>query len=109
MRGADESICISYKAEKPKDKQKNRACTFNGLLMDLIGLSEVYFLCKNKTMKEIFNPYLSNDDRDILFMLMEVDNATISDSTKLQSISTVFPTTLPGQVDTVAKSVSASG
>ena len=67
------------------------------------------FLCKNKTMKEIFNPYLSNDDRDILFMLMEVDNATISDSTKLQSVSTVFSATVPGQVDTVAESVSASG
>lgn len=59
-------------------------------------------------MKEIFNPYLSNDDRDILFMLMEVDNATISDSTKLQSVSTAFSTTVPGQVDTVAESVSAS-
>ena len=41
-------------------------------------------------MKEIFNPYLSNDDRDILFMLMEVDNATISDSTELWNISTTI-------------------
>ena len=65
------------------------------------------FLCKNKTMKEIFNPYLSNDDRDILFMLMEVDNATISDSTKLQSVSTTIPTTLCGQTNTIAKSISA--
>lgn len=67
------------------------------------------FLCKNKTMKEIFNPYLSNDDRDILFMLMEVEDATIPDSTELWNISTTISATVPGQIGTVAESVSASG
>lgn len=60
-------------------------------------------------MKDIFNPYLSNDDRDILFMLMEVENATVSDSAKLQPVSTTIPTTLCGQTNAVTESVQSSG
>ena len=60
-------------------------------------------------MKNIFNPYLSSDDKDILFMMMEVEDATIPDSTELWNISTAISATVPGQIGTVAEPVSASG
>ena len=78
--------------------------------MDFIGLSEVYFLCKNKTMKEIFNPYLSNDEKDILCEMqrLEEKDATVSYYSELFLLSTKA-TALCGQINAVAESVSASG
>ena len=63
------------------------------------------FLCQNLTMKEIFNPYLSNDDKDILFemQLLEEIDATLSTNGKL-SIST-NATAICGQIGTVTKSI----
>ena len=48
-------------------------------------LSQVLFLCKNLSMKNIYNLYLSNDDKDILFELerMENEDATIPNSAEL--------------------------
>ena len=67
------------------------------------------FLCQNLTMKEIFNPYLSNDDKDILFemQLLEEIDATLSTNGKL-SIST-NATAICRQIGTIAKSISAGG
>lgn len=42
--------------------------------MDFKRLSEVFFLLENIIMKEIFNPYLSNDDKDILFEIQKWRN-----------------------------------
>ena len=77
--------------------------------MDFKRLSEVFFLLENIIMKEIFNPYLSNDDKDILFemQLLEEIDATLSTNGKL-FIST-NATAICGQIGTVAKSISAGG
>ena len=77
--------------------------------MDFKRLSEVFFLLENIIMKEIFNPYLSNDDKDILFEMRKLEeiDATLSTNGKL-SIST-DATAICGQIGTVAKSISAGG
>ena len=61
-------------------------------------------------MKEIFNPYLSNDEKDILWEIMRLEelDATISAYAELFELST-NATALCGQTNAVAKSVSASG
>lgn len=73
--------------------------------MDFKRLSEVFFLLENIIMKEIFNPYLSNDDKDILFEMRELEeiDATLSTNGKL-SIS-IDATAICGQIGTVAKSI----
>lgn len=77
--------------------------------MDFKRLSEVFFLLENINMKEIFNPYVSNDDKDILFEMRKLEeiNATLSTNGKL-FIST-NATALCGQINAIAESVSASG
>lgn len=73
--------------------------------MDFKRLSEVFFLLENIIMKEIFNPYVSNDDKDILFEMRELEeiDATLSTNGKL-SIS-IDATAICGQIGTVAKSI----
>lgn len=73
--------------------------------MDFKRLSEVFFLLENISMKEIFNPYVSNDDKDILFEMRELEeiDATLSTNGKL-SIS-IDATAICGQIGTVAKSI----
>lgn len=73
--------------------------------MDFYRLSEVFFLLENISMKEVFNPYLSNDDKDILFEMRELEeiDATLSTNGKL-SIS-IDATAICGQIGTVAKSI----
>ena len=69
-------------------------------------LSQVLFLCKNLSMKSIYDLYLSNDDKDILFEIerLELENATISNDSELRLH---IPTALSRQIDTATKSVSA--
>ena len=69
-------------------------------------LSQVLFLCKNLSMKSIYDLYLSNDDKDILFEIerLELEDATISNDAELRLH---IPTALPRQIDTATKSVSA--
>ena len=66
------------------------------------------FLCKNITMKEIFNPYLSNDEKDILCEMqrLEEKDAAVSYYAELFELST-NATTLCGQTNAVAKPISA--
>ena len=68
-------------------------------------LSQVLFLCKNLSMKNIYNLYLSNDDKDILFELerMENENATIPNELCFSNVSA----TISRQVGTVADQLSA--
>lgn len=49
------------------------------------------FLCKNITMKDIFNLYLSNDDKDILWEIkrLEEEDATIPNSAELSKFPTL--------------------
>lgn len=63
------------------------------------------FLCQNLTMKEIFNPYLSNDDKDILFEMRELEeiDATLSTNGKLSISGNAAA--ICGQIGTVAKSI----
>lgn len=77
--------------------------------MDFKRLSEVFFLLENIIMKEIFNPYLSNDDKDILFEMRELEeiDATLSTNGKL-SIS-IDATAICRQIGTVAKSIQSGG
>lgn len=77
--------------------------------MDFKRLSEVFFLLENIIMKEIFNPYLSNDDKDILFEMqkMEEIDATISANAKLFKLS-ANATALCRQVSTATESVQPS-
>lgn len=58
-------------------------------------------------MKNIFNPYLSNDEKDILWEIMrlEENDATISTYAELFALSA---NTVPGQTCAVAEPVSAS-
>ena len=76
--------------------------------MDFIGLSEVYFLWENITMKDIFNPYLSNDKKDILCEMQRLEevDATLSHYSELFQLST-NATALCGQTNAVAKPISA--
>ena len=57
-------------------------------------------------MKSIYDLYLSNDDKDILFEIerLELEDATISDNSELWLH---IPTAISRQTDTVTKSVSA--
>lgn len=77
--------------------------------MDFKRLSEVFFLLENIIMKEIFNPYVLNDDKDILFEMRKLEeiDATLSTNGKL-FIST-NAAAICGQIGTVAKSISAGG
>lgn len=70
--------------------------------MDFICLSEVYFLCQNEIMKDIFSLYLSNDEKDILWEIMRLEekDATLSEYAELLSISA---DTVPGQINAVAE------
>lgn len=53
--------------------------------MDFKRLSEVFFLLENIIIKEIFNPYVSNDDKDILFEIRKLEeiDAALSTNGKL--------------------------
>lgn len=68
-------------------------------------LSQVLFLCKNLSMKSIYDLYLSNDDKDILFEIerLELEDATIPDNSELWLH---IPTAISRQTDTATKSVS---
>lgn len=47
------------------------------------------FLCKNITMKDIFNPYLSNDEKDILWELERLEEENeLSANCKLFTVPT---------------------
>ena len=76
--------------------------------MDLIGLSEVFFLCHDLSMKNIFNLYLSCDEKDILWEIQRLEeiDATLSDYAELFKLST-NATALCGQTNAVAKPISA--
>lgn len=67
------------------------------------------FLCQNLTMKEIFNPYVSNDDKDILFEMQKLEeiNATLSANVKLFNLS-ANAAALCRQVSTATESVQPS-
>lgn len=66
------------------------------------------FLCQNITMKDIFNPYLSNDEKDILCEMqrLEEKDATLSAYAELFELST-NATALCGQTNAVAEPISA--
>lgn len=55
------------------------------------------FLCKNITMKDIFNLYLSNDEKDILWEMkrLEEEDAAISNNAELSKFPTLSAT-IPG-------------
>ena len=67
------------------------------------------FLCKNKTMKEIFNPYLSNDEKDILCEIQRLEgkDADVSNYSELYQLS-INATAICRQTNTVAEPVSAN-
>ena len=72
-------------------------------------LSEVLFLCQNIAMNNIFNLYLSNDEKDILWEIMRLEEQdAISTNADLRKLST-NATAIPGQINAIAKSVPASG
>lgn len=60
-------------------------------------------------MKEIFNPYLSNDEKDVLCEMqrLEEKDATVSYYSELFQLST-NATALCGQIGTASESVSAN-
>jgi hypothetical protein len=70
-------------------------------------LSQVLFLCKNLSMKSIYDLYLSNDDKDILFEIerLELEDATISNNSELRLH---IPTAISRQIGTVADTISAN-
>ena len=71
-------------------------------------LSEVLFLCQNITMKNIFNLYLSNDEKDILWEIMRLEEQdAISTNADLRKLST-NATAIPGQIGTIAEPISAN-
>lgn len=76
------------------------------------GLSEVLFLCQNLTMEDILhvilNPYVSVSEKDILWEIMRLEEEDAVSTNKLCKLST-HATTLPGQTNSIAESVSASG
>ena len=84
--------------------------TFLTLFRAFNELLRVLFLCHDLIMKDIFNPYLSNDEKDILCEMQRLEelDATISDYSELFKLSATS-TALPGQIITVAESVSANG
>lgn len=64
------------------------------------------FLCQNITMKNIFNPYLSNDEKDILWELERLENENEL-STNAELWISANATALCGQINAVAKPISA--
>lgn len=70
-------------------------------------LSEVLFLCQNITMKNIFNLYLSNDEKDILWEIMRLEEEDVSTNAELRKLST-NATAIPGQIGTIAEPISAN-
>lgn len=71
------------------------------------------FLCKNLSMEDILhiilNPYVSVSEKDILWEIMKLEEENeLSANTELWNLST-NATALSGQINAVAKSVSASG
>lgn len=71
-------------------------------------LSEVLFLCQNITMKNIFNLYLSSDEKDILWEIMRLEEQdAISTNADLRKLST-NATAIPGQIGTIAEPISAN-
>ena len=82
-------------------------------MTDFIGLSEVLFLCQNLSMEDILymiiNPYVSVSEKDILWEIMKLEEEDeLSANAELRKLST-NATALSGQINAVAKSVSASG
>ena len=66
------------------------------------------FLCQNITMKNIFNLYLSNDEKDILWEIMRLEEQdAISTNADLRKLST-NATAIPGQIGTITESISAN-
>lgn len=70
-------------------------------------LSEVLFLCQNITMKNIFNLYLSNDEKDILWEIMRLEEENVSTNADLRKLST--NAAAYGQIGTATEPISASG
>lgn len=60
-------------------------------------------------MKEIFNPYLSNDEKDVLCEMhrLEEKDATVSNYSELSQLS-INATALCGQTNAVAEPISAN-
>lgn len=67
------------------------------------------FLCNYLSMKNIFNPYLSNDEKDILCEIMRLEELDVTNSNyaKLFELST-NATALCGQTNAVAEPISAN-
>lgn len=70
-------------------------------------LSEVLFLCQNITMKNIFNLYLSSDEKDILWEIMRLEEENVSTNADLRKLST-NATAIPGQIGAIAEPISAN-
>lgn len=71
-------------------------------------LSEVLFLCQNITMKNIFNLYISNDEKDILWEIMRLEEEdAVSTNAELRKLST-NATAIPGQIGTITEPISAN-
>ena len=67
------------------------------------------FLCHHLSMKNIFNLYLSSDDKDILWEIMKLEEENeLSANAELCTIST-NATAVHGQIGTVAESIPAVG
>ena len=73
--------------------------------MDFKRLSEVFFLLENIIMKEIFNPYVSNDDKDILFEMRKLEEIDAALSTNGKLFISANAAAICGQIGTVAKSI----
>lgn len=59
-------------------------------------------------MKNIFNLYLSSDEKDILWEIMRLEEQdAISTNADLRKLST-NATAIPGQIGTIAKPISAN-
>ena len=56
----------------------------------------------------ILNPYVSVSEKDILWEIMRLEEEDAVSTNKLCKLST-HATTLPGQTNSIAESVSASG
>ena len=74
-------------------------------------LSEVLFLCKNLSMKNILstiiNPYISISEKDILWEIMRLEEQDVSTNADLRKLST-NATAIPGQIGTITEPISAS-
>lgn len=65
------------------------------------------FLCKNLSMKNIFNLYLSNDEKDILWEIMRLEEEDVSTNAELRKLST-NATAISGQIGTITEPISAN-